>query len=109
MAEVITFDPQSEFELLDEPFEFDEQVERSESERFFTLGDQLNDYFQKMLPKDKNVSKFEIKRLAKEVSRMEEVYTNTVTITDAEYKVDRTRTSLNVPWIKGIYEDFDWF
>jgi hypothetical protein len=108
MAEVITFDPQSEFELLDEPFEFDEQVERSESERFFTLSDQLNDYFQKMLPKDKNVSKFEIKRLAKEVSRMEEVYTNTVTITDAEYKVDRTRTSLKVPWIKGIYEDFDY-
>jgi len=108
MAEVITFDPQSEFELLDEPFEFDEEVQRSESERFFTLPDQLNDYFQKMLPKDKSVSKFEIKQLAKEVSRIEEAYTNTVTVTDAEYKIDRTRTSLNVPWVKSIYEDFQY-
>lgn len=108
MAEVISFDPQSEFELLDEPFEFEEEVQRSESERFFTLPDQLNDYFQKMLPKDKSVSKFEIKQLAKEVSRLEEAYMNTVTVTDAEYKVDRTRTSLNVPWIKGIYEDFNY-
>ena len=108
MAEVITFDPQSEFELLDDPFEFEEEVQRSESERFFTLQDQLNDYFQKMLPKDKSVSKFEIKKLAKEVSRMEQAYTNTVTITDAEYKVDRTRTTLNIPWVKGIYENFQY-
>lgn len=108
MAEVITFDPQSEFEILDEPFEFDEEVQRSQAERFFTLPDQLNDYFQKMLPKDKSVSKFEIKRLAKEVSRMEEAYTNTVTVTDTEYKADHIRTSLNVPWIKGIYENFEY-
>ena len=108
MAEVITFDPQSEFELLDEPFEFEEEVQRSEAERFFTLPDQLNDWFQKMLPKDKSVSKFEIKRLAKERDRMEEAYTNTVTVTDAEYKVDRMRTSLNIPWVKGIYEDFSY-
>jgi hypothetical protein len=108
MAEVITFDPQSEFELLDEPFEFEEEVQRSEAERFFTLPDQLNDWFQKMLPKDKGVSKFEIKRLAKERDRMEEAYTNTVTVTDAEYKVDRMRTSLNISWIKGIYEDFSY-
>ena len=108
MAEVITFDPQSEFELLDEPFEFEEEVQRSDAERFFTLADQLNDYFQKMLPKDKSVSKFEIKQLAKEVSRMEEAYTKTVTVTDADYKVDRTRTSLNVPWVKSIYENFDY-
>lgn len=108
MAEVISFDPQSEFELLDEPFEFEEEVQRSESERFFTLKDQLDDYFQKMLPKDKTINKFERKQLAKEVSRFEEAYTSTVTVTDAEYKVDRTRTSLNVPWVKGIYEEFNY-
>ena len=108
MAEVITFDPQSEFELLDEPFDFDEEVQRSDNERFFTLSDQLNDFFQKMLPKDKSVTKFEIKQIAKERDRLEEAYIETVTVTDSEYKVDRTRTSVNVPWIKSIYEDFSY-
>jgi hypothetical protein len=108
MAEVISFDPQSEFELLDEPFDFEEEVQRSESERFFTLSDQLNDWFEKMIPKDKNISKFEIKQLAKERSRMEDAYMNAVTVTDTDYKIDRTRTSLNVPWVKGIYEDFQY-
>jgi hypothetical protein len=107
MAEVITFDPLSEFEIL-ETFDFEEEVQRPENLRFFTLKDQLADYFQKMLPKEKNVSKFEIKRLAREVDRFEEAYTNAVTITDTDYTVNQTRNSLNVPWVKGIYEDFEY-
>jgi hypothetical protein len=107
MAEVLTFDPQSEFEIL-ETFDFEEEIQRPENLRFFTLKDQLADYFQKMLPKEKNVSKFEIKRLAREVDRFEEAYTNAVTITDTDYKVDQLRKSLNVPWVKGIYEKFEY-
>lgn len=104
--EVITFDPLSEFEIL-ETFDFEEEVQRSENLRFFTLKDQLNDYLQKMLPKDKNVSKFEIKRLKREVDRFEEAYTDAVTVTDSDYKVDKQRKTLNVPWVKGIYETFE--
>jgi hypothetical protein len=107
MAEILTFDPLSEFEIL-ETFDFEEEIQRPENLRFFTLKDQLNDYFQKMLPKDKTVSKFEIKKLAREVDRFEEAYTSTVTVTDTDYKVDRIRKSLNVDWIKGIYEKFDY-
>ena len=40
MAEVITFDPLSEFEIL-ETFDFEEEVQRPENLRFFTLEEQL--------------------------------------------------------------------
>jgi len=106
MADVISFDPGTEFEVLD-TFDFEEEIQRPENLRFFTLEDQLLDYFEKMLPKGK-IEKAEIKRLSKEVDRFREVYTNTVTVTDTDYKVDLTRETLNVPWVNGIYEKFEY-
>lgn len=106
MADIISFDPGTEFEVLN-TFDFEEEVQRPENLRFFTLEEQLLDYFEKLLPKGK-IEKAEIKRLAKEVDRFREVYTNTVTVTDTDYKVDLTRKDLNVPWVNGIYEKFEY-
>jgi hypothetical protein len=49
-AGFIEFDPTSEFFIL-ETLDYDEEVLRPESLRFFTLDEQLTDYFDKVLPK----------------------------------------------------------
>lgn len=106
MADVVlVFDPASEFEVI-ETIDFEEEVQRPEELRFFTLEEQLLDYFDKVLPKRKNITKFEYKRIAYEVERVRELYTKTITVTDEDYKVDLSRKEINVPWIKPIYSDF---
>ena len=49
-AGFIRFDPASEFEII-ESIDFEEEISRPESLRFFTLDEQLTDYFDKVLPK----------------------------------------------------------
>ena len=60
MADSLVFDP-SELEVL-ETFDFEEEVQKPEDTRFFTLDAQLTDFFEKTLPKGK-VTKHEIKEL----------------------------------------------
>lgn len=105
MADILSFDPGIEFEILD-TFDFEEEIQRPENLRFFTLEEQLFDYFEKRLPKGK-IEKAEIKRLSKEIDRFREVYTKTITVTDSDYKFDLTRTKVDVPWINEIYEKFE--
>ena len=105
MADILSFDPGIEFEILD-TFDFEEEIQRPENLRFFTLEEQLFDYFEKRLPKGK-IEKAAIKRLSKEIDRFREVYTKTITVTDSDYKFDSTRTKLNIPWIDEIYEKFE--
>lgn len=108
MADIIlSFDPASEFEVI-ETIDFEEEVQRPEELRFFTLEEQLLDYFDKVLPKRKNITKFEYKRIAYEVERVRELYTKTITITDTDYTVDLSRKTVNVPWVKPIYSPFTY-
>jgi hypothetical protein len=46
MADVLVFEP-TEFEVL-ETFDFEEEVQKPEETRFFTLENQLTDYFEKV-------------------------------------------------------------
>jgi len=45
MADVLTFQPE-EYEILEE-FTFEEEIQRPDELRFFTLDEQLLDYFEK--------------------------------------------------------------
>jgi hypothetical protein len=106
-AGFLQFDPSSEFEIL-ETLEFEEEIQRPESLRFFTLDEQLNDFFDKVLPKKKVVTKFEYKRIANEIDRIRELYGKTITLTDTDYVIDTTRKDVSVDWIKPIYSDFTY-
>ena len=53
----LVFEP-SDLEII-ETIDFEEEVQRPEELRFFTLDEQLIDYFQKSLPKKKHVTKAE--------------------------------------------------
>jgi hypothetical protein len=104
MADVLTFEPE-EFEMIEE-FQFEEEIQRPEELRFFTLDEQLLDYFEKVLPLAKTITKHDYKRISDEVERIRELYIRTVTVTDSDYVLDTTRKTLNIPWIKSIYSDF---
>ena len=101
-AGFIHFDPVSEFEVI-ENIEFEEEVSRPESLRFFTLDEQLLDYFEKVLPKKGKVTKFEYTKISGEVDRLRDIYENVITITDSEYKVDFSRKIIDIDWVKPIY------
>lgn len=104
-AGFLQFDPASEFEIL-ESIDFEEQIQRPESLRFFTLDEQLTDYFDKVLPKKGKVTKFEYNRIAQEVDRLREIYEDVITITDTDYVVDLSRKKIDVNWVSPIYSDF---
>lgn len=104
-AGFIEFDPTSEFFIL-ETLDYDEEVLRPESLRFFTLDEQLTDYFDKVLPKKAKITKFEYTKISKEVSRLKDLYNDTIVVTDDDYIVDFSRKEVNVSWVKPIYSDF---
>lgn len=107
MADIFTFDPASEFELI-EALDFEEEVQRPEELRFFTLDEQLLDYFDKVLPKKKHISKFEYRRIAKDTERIRELYNRTIVVTDTDYAVETSRKTLDIPWIKPIYAKYEY-
>jgi hypothetical protein len=105
-AGFIRFDPASEFEVI-ESIDFEEEIARPESLRFFTLDEQLKDYFEKVLPKKGKITKFEYEKIAQEVDRLREIYERVITVTDTDYTVDLSRKDIHVDWVKPIYTDLE--
>jgi len=105
-ADFIRFDPASEFEVL-ETYDFEEEIQRPESLRFFTLDEQLADYFEKVLPKEGKITKFEYRRIASQVERLRDIYNRVVTVTDTDYTVDTSRKKVSVDWVHPIYGPFE--
>uniref|UniRef100_A0A6C0B3N2 Uncharacterized protein n=1 Tax=viral metagenome TaxID=1070528 RepID=A0A6C0B3N2_9ZZZZ len=105
MADVLIFDP-SEFEVL-ETFDFEEEIQKSEETRFFTLDSQLTDYFEKTLPKGK-VTKHEIKELKQFKDRLKIAYEGLIVATDSDYIINTARKSINIPWVNPVYSSFDY-
>jgi hypothetical protein len=105
MADVLVFDP-SEFEVL-ETFDFEEEVQKPEDTRFFTLDSQLTDFFEKTLPKGK-VTKSEIKELKTMKDRIKIAYEGLILATDSDYVINTARKQVNVSWIKPVYSSFDY-
>ena len=66
MEKDLVFEP-SEFEII-ESIEFEEELQRPEELRFFTLEEQLLDYSDKVLPKKKHVTRAEYKKIENEVA-----------------------------------------
>ena len=105
MADILKFRA-DEFEVL-ETFTFEEKVERSDEMRFFTLEQQLQDYFEKLLPRDTRATKFELKLLAQEVNRYRKVYDRTIGFIETDYKL-KTDRSFHVDWVHPIYKKFKY-
>ena len=109
MADILSFDPTSEFEIL-ESFEFEEEVQRPEEIRFFTLDEQLLDFQAKMLSGKKKPTKFDKLKVFEESDRYRQLYDKLIIPTDEEigYKVDTVRKTIHVPWVTPIYSAFEY-
>jgi hypothetical protein len=102
----LVFEP-SDLEII-ETIDFEEEVQRPEELRFFTLDEQLIDYFQKSLPKKNHVTKAENWKIKKEVDRIKELYEDLVIVTETDYRINDERREIDVPWLKSIYGGFDY-
>lgn len=105
MADALIFDP-SEFEVL-ETFDFEEEIQKPEETRFFTLDAQLTDFFEKTLPTGK-VTKHEIKELKQLKDRFKTAYEGLIVATDSDYIINTAKKSINLPWINPVYAGFDY-
>ena len=102
MSEYLTFDP-SEFTLLGDVIEMDEQVQREESIRFFTLDEQLTDSFDKLLPAG-HATTFVLEQVAKEIERYRDLYETYVGATQDGYAVKTPVMLRSFPWIHPVYK-----
>ena len=105
MSEYLTFDP-SEFTLLGDVIEMDEQVQREESIRFFTLDEQLTDSFDKLLPPG-HATTFVLEQLAKEMDRFRDLYETYVNPTAEGYEIRPPEIRRSFPWIHPVYRSAD--
>ena len=110
MADTLTFDPATEYEVLETIDDFQEEIQRPEELRFFTLDDQLSDYQSKVLYGKQRITKQDEKNLRREVDRYKLIYTNLISFAGEEekYVVYNQRTSINVPWVVPIYSTFKY-
>ena len=106
MEKDLIFEP-SEFEII-ETQEFEEELQRPEELRFFTLQEQLTDYYDKVLPKKKHIPRSEYKKIEIELDRLQKVYDENIVVTATDYRVDQTRKAVNVDWVKPIYSSFQY-
>ena len=95
----LEFNPQTEFEIIEE-FEFDEDVQRPESVRFFTYTEQAGDFMEKLLPKQGKVSKGDIRAAEKEVDSFTLLYNQLVQETpDGFVPVPPYVAPKTLPWV----------
>jgi hypothetical protein len=95
------FDPATEWQIL-ETFEFQEEIQRPESLRFYTLDEQLLDYVEKSIPD--RPTRFQIKEIQHKRERLQEAYTNVI---DPEFELKPKRIQTMPSWIHPIHSDFE--
>lgn len=105
METILTFES-SEYEVL-ENIEFQEEVTRPQELRFFTLDEQLRDFFEKSLPSGKP-TKYQIKELSYDRERIRTMYERSIVFGDSEYEIQSHRKSLDIPWIHPVYNQLKY-
>lgn len=108
MADILNFDPTTDFEIL-ETFEFEEEVQRPEELKFFTLEEQLLDFIDKS-SRAKKLTRWQNIKLKEERDRYRKIYLESISFADEEgkYTVIPKRTSIHVDWVTPIYSDFKY-
>ena len=101
MAEVYEFEP-ADVQVL-ETFTFEEEIDRPENMRFYTLDDQVTDYFERSIPVGK-VSRHRMFLLEREADRIRDLYESVVVGTDTSFDIRKERPHDGyLPWISPVY------
>ena len=101
--EFLTFEA-SDVELIGDVIEFDEEVQRGEKVRFYTLDEQVTDAFEHMIPKGRT-TKAQIEKIDKEVDRIRDLYDTYVAQTSEGYDIRVPKSLRSFPWVSPVHED----
>lgn len=100
MDEFLTFEA-TDIELIGDVIEVDEEVQRGEKVRFYTLNEQVNDAFEHMIPKGRT-TRAQLEKIDKEVDRIRDLYTAYVVQTPDGFDVDVPKSMRFFPWISPV-------
>lgn len=103
--EFLTFEA-TDVELIGDVIEFDEEVQRGEKVRFYTLNEQVTDAFEHMIPKGRT-TRAQLEKIDKEVDRIRDLYETYVTTTTEGYEVTVPKSLRSFPWISPVYQSAD--
>jgi len=103
MADILNFEKE-DIEIL-ETFEFEEEIQRPEELRFYTLDQRLNDFFEKMMPV--KMTRYKEKELRHLRDRIRESYEKTIFVTESDYVIN-TGMKIDVDWIHPVYSEIDY-
>ena len=99
-SEFLTFEA-TDVELIGDVIEFDEEVQRGEKVRFYTLDEQVNDAFEHMVPKGRT-TRAQLEKLDKEVDRIRDLYSTYVSPTSEGYNVIAPKTLRAFSWVSPV-------
>ena len=99
--EFLTFEA-TDVELIGDVIEFDEEVQRGEKVRFYTLNEQVTDAFEHMIPKGRT-TRAQLDKIDKEVDRIRDLYETYVSPTTEGYDVRVPKSLRSFSWIHPVY------
>jgi len=105
MEDFLEFQP-DEFQII-ETFVFEEDIQRPEHLRLFTLEEQLLDYFNGIIPKGK-ITRFEMDQLATQVDRVRDAYLSTVEVVETLYDIKKKRNVRMPSWVHPLLDPFEY-
>ena len=101
MTEYLNFEP-NEFKIIEE-FDFDETIERPEAIRFYTLDEQVNDAYEKFVPRTGRISSYQLEEIKKEVDKIKDLYEKFIVPEADTYSLKDPTYGVNIPWIFPVY------
>lgn len=96
-AELI-FNPDTDFKIL-EQFEFQEEIQRPETVRFFTFQEQSQDFKEKLIPKKGKISKAVVRKIEYEVDTFSKLYSRAVQETASGFAQKDYSPPTSLPWV----------
>ena len=104
MSEFFNFDV-ADFQVL-EDIEFDETVQRPEKIRFYTLGEQVVDAYEKLIPKGR-VTRFQLVQTQKDVDRLKDLYDTYIIPSADDYLLREPTFGRKIDWVYPVYASGD--
>ena len=101
MDEFFTFEAK-DVQVLGEVV-FEEETQRPLSTRFYTLDEQLSDSYERLVPRNKRVTKFKLKEIETEVGRYRELYSAYISATPESYDLVEPKTRRSFDWMFPVY------
>ena len=88
-------------------FTFDEETERPDELRFFTLEDQLQDYMNQRLPRRMPTS-YELRKLEAEVDRFKMLYLKYIELQQSTYILKDVTEKRHPSWVHPLFDTFEY-